>query len=866
MKPLKLTMSAFGSYADVQTVEFDKLGTSGVYLLTGNTGAGKTTIFDAISFALFGEASGEARNKSAMLRSDFAAEKAKTYVELDFVCGDNKYYIKRTIKASGKDVTLVLPDGTSMSGDGNIKSKIAEIVGLNRTQFAQIVMIAQNNFLRFLQSKTDNRLEILRHIFGTEAYRQFQERLRVRAKAEKDKLVLLEHDFERHQVNVHNRSEQFDAWEMQIGADKVELLEADKLIEQYDKQKQTLAAELAVAQDIFGKFADLGKFRLDSKEHHAKAGEIEQIKKRAARGEVSLNTVKPLADDAQKATTEHTAAQSALTEAKEQEIAAAAELDEAAKAIEMLYPLEEARYVLDALSKESDDAKKKLQILTDLQTGHNEIVGKQNTLTKMQEEFDVFNADFNAADEKHRAIEEAFLRGQAGILARSLADGKPCPVCGSTKHPAPAQLSDDNVTEEKLKKAKETKDKAQAKRYNKSSECDALKAEIVTLIKRFVSDFSKYASDVSWETSGTELANLLTQTQKTVKELTARCDADKKSFDKLTADWDFAKKRKTNAESAVKSAQTLVTERAANVLKLLQRRKETQDAYNAVLQENGFADEADYKAALVTKHELEALNKQVLDYEKRGEQLTLAVTRLESETAGKEQPDIEKLQTEKTTVDSETKVLGEKRDCINSRLSKMESDLKELRLAAVEFEKAEKNYAAVKQLASAANGKLDFETYVQIAYFEQVILAANVRLKLMSQNRYMLLRETDSDDGRERLGLGLEVFDAHTGKARSAKSLSGGESFMASLSLALGLSDIVQQSSGGIRLDAMFIDEGFGSLDAEVLELAIRTLSEMVGAGRIIGIISHVAELRERIDKQVRVEKTITGSRISLDG
>jgi exonuclease SbcC len=151
-----------------------------------------------------------------------------------------------------------------------------------------------------------------------------------------------------------------------------------------------------------------------------------------------------------------------------------------------------------------------------------------------------------------------------------------------------------------------------------------------------------------------------------------------------------------------------------------------------------------------------------------------------------------------------------------------------------------------------------------MAYFERVLRAANQRLQKMSQSRYTLLRKTDSDDGRKRSGLELEVLDAFTGKVRSANSLSGGESFMASLSLALGLSDVVQQSAGGVQLDAMFIDEGFGSLDTEVLELAIRTLSEMAGANRIIGIISHITELRERIDKQVKVEKTIIGSRISI--
>ena len=215
-------------------------------------------------------------------------------------------------------------------------------------------------------------------------------------------------------------------------------------------------------------------------------------------------------------------------------------------------------------------------------------------------------------------------------------------------------------------------------------------------------------------------------------------------------------------------------------------------------------------------------------------------------------------------MNAESAALTVKRDEIINRLSRLEDALKELRRASVDFDKAERTYAAVKQLADTANGKLDFETYAQMAYFRRVLGAANLRLERMSQGRYTLLRKEESGDRRSKTGLEMEVLDAYTGKKRSANSLSGGESFMASLSLALGLSDVVQQSAGAIHLETMFIDEGFGSLDTEVLDLAVRTLSEMAGSRRTIGVISHVAELRERIDKQVWVEKTPGGSRIRL--
>ena len=1005
MKPQKLTMSAFSSYADTQTIDFSVLGDSGIYLITGETGAGKTTIFDAISFALFGKASGAGRDDYVMLRSDFAPDKARTFVELDFVSGEKLYTIRRAIRKTGQDVVLTLPDGTTISGDRNIKLKIAEIVGLDRDQFAQIVMIAQNDFLRFLQSGTEERLKILRRIFGTEALKQFQEQLKALVKRESDQRALILHDFERYQVDVYKRAEQFAAWEEQIKADTAAQLQADKQLVAYDKQKQTLAAALAVAEELCSKLTALTQAKLYLTEHNAKAAENEEEKTRITRGEISLYKVKPLADKAQRAEADHAAAQAALIKAKEQEITADIKLKEAVKTIEVLPPLAQAQDALAALIKEWETAAAKLKRLTALQANRAEIAGKQAALAKTQQEltaalaaqnelpplenlqaaldklaadlknhqdklvkltalyndysiieskqaalkkeqqtFATLALDFDEVAEKHRVVEEAFLRSLAGIVAGSLKESEPCPVCGSAEHPAPAQLSGDGVSEDMLKNAREIKEKAQTKREAKAAECGALQAEVITLskrlltdfavfipaatletaatqlpkmiadtrtatldltqkknsaeeslnelkikaerlaqkqaeltprtaslksetdtlVKRFISDFSEFDPFVDWETSAEKLSDLLLKTKTATSELNVRKDADKKTLDQLTANWDLAATRKTSAESAALTAQTLVKERAAHEQKLLRLNAEEQATFSAALPENGFNDEAAYKAALLSENELADLKQQVAAYEKHGEQLMRDIARLEEETAGKEQPDIEQLRAATEHAHAAAKALNEQRDEINSRLSKTAGALKELARAARDFEKVEKTYAAVKQLADTANGKLDFETYAQTAYFERVIRAANLRLRLMSQNRYSLLRKTISDDGRRRSGLDLAVLDAYTGKARPANSLSGGESFMASLSLALGLSDIVQQSAGGIRLDAMFIDEGFGTLDADVLELAVSTLAHMAGANRMIGIISHVGELRERIDRQIRVEKTTGGSKISI--
>ena len=1040
MKPSKLTISAFGSFADTQTIDFAGLGDSGLYLITGDTGAGKTTIFDAISFALFGKASGDGRGDYKALRSDFAEEKAKTFVELDFVSGAGLYRIKRTISKRGQDVVLDLPDGTSMSGDSNTKAKVAEVVGLDRDQFAQIVMIAQNDFLRFLKSGTDERVGILRRIFGTEALQSFQERLKARAAQESARRSQILRDFERHNVDVYRRDEQFTEWETQIESGRAELSEANKQLGIYDKRKQALAAEIAVAEDLRKKFDGLAQCRAGLKAHTEKAGEMSKTERRAARGETALRKVKPLADEAQKAAASHASAQIALANATAGEAAADAELDEATKAVAALPPLDAARDAFASLSKELDTASGKLRGLSSLHADRADIAKKRAALDKAQAElaatlgilrnlppiggfqaeldrtaadlsgegdrlaklralqgdygaiegaraalareqsdFEALDAEFIGANATYMGLEDAFLRNQAGVIARGLADGEPCPVCGSTEHPVPAKLSGEDVSEAKLKKARDAKDRAQSRREAKASSCGATKAEIETLVKRFVADLSRcvpgvsaesanarlmeavgatqsavdalgikkaaaekfilelktrfeeasgkrdelvpgiaslqseidtltkrFLSDFSvfcladvvrdaeadvgagtgtatsmgsgagtgadvgadvareWESSEAKLADLLSMTKDSVSGLTAQVKADGETLRALSASWDAAAKRKANAGSAALSARTLAVERAANERKLSTARDEAQTAYAASLRENGFAGEAEYVASLVTERELSGLKKQISDYEKSGEQLNRDLARLEDETRGKEYPDVKRLRGESAAVHAESAALGERREEISSGLATTENRLGELRRAAADFVEVEKAYAAVKQLADTANGKLDFETYAQTKYFERVLQAANLRLQLMSQNRFALFRKTDSDDARKRSGLDLEVLDSHTGKVRSANSLSGGESFMASLSLALGLSDVVQHSAGGIRLDAMFIDEGFGSLDTEVLELAIRTLSEMAGTNRIIGIVSHVSELRERIDRQIRVEKTISGSKIRM--
>ena len=843
MKPLRLIMSAFGSYADVQEIDFKKLGT-GLYLITGETGAGKTTIFDAISFALFGKASGTARDNYYMLRSDFAKETTKTFVEFDFASGESHYNIKRIIKNDGQDVFLVLSDGRLISGVNNVKEKITEIIGLDSKQFAQIIMIAQNDFLRFLQSNNTERKEILRRIFNTEPLELFQKHLKTLVKQEENNREILIGYFKRYEVDIYKRDEIFKEWDIKIKNDKLQLNNINQKLDIYDKQKQELAAELAISEELNKKFTELLNLRklLD------KYKSIENIKIRASNGEIALYKIKPIYNEMQKAVKNYADIQADLLYAQKKKVNADLELEKANIYIESLPILEDVQADYNDLLKKWELESQKLKQLSLLKKDFDIIVDKNNELKKEQLKFEELNAEFLELEKRYIICEEVFLRSQAGIIASSLKNGEPCPVCGSTLHPSPAVLSDKSISEVSLKKAKEAKDKLNAKREQQSNICNTIQSEKSTLSKRFKNDILEFMP----EFSKGEFKELILKTQSQVKDLDIKKENDKNGLDILINNWDLAIKQKTNAIADAQSAETLLNERIINEKKLFILKNEAELKYKT-------ADTIDYKTAIITEDELDILKKQISDYE----HIIRDISRLEKETYDKQPPDISNLQNKAANYNYTSKALHEQRDEINGHLNKTKTALEELRNIAVQFEKSEKTHATIKQLSETANGKLDFETYVQISYFEYVLNAANIRLKIMSQNRYTLLREEEADNKSKNFGLGTEVLDTYTGKPRPTNSLSGGESFIVSLSLALGLSDVVCQNAGGIRLDAMFIDEGFGSLDSDTLDLAIKTLSEMAG-DRVIGIISHVVELRERINSQIRVEKTLQGSRVFM--
>ncbi|MDR0984058.1 MAG: SMC family ATPase [Ruminococcus sp.] len=863
MRPIKLTISAFVCYAGVETVDFTAFGNNGIYLISGETGSGKTTIFDAVSYALYGSASGDARsNHYLMFRSDFALEKSKTFVELEFMCGEKIYKINRTIKKNTQDVELTLADGTVLSGDRNVTPKVSALIGLERNQFAQIVMIAQNDFLRFLQSETKDRTEIMRKIFNTGSFLSFQINLKKKFNIINNERNIILSAFSKLDVNVYERSLTLSEWQKQEETDKKEMNKISKKQSDNDKQCTDKAKELALANSLIKNFTELDKSRLSFKNHNEKAEEMKTLSLTHKKNETAVRNVKPVYDNWMRIKNDLSIAAKNTAEAENEFISAGEKKNQAINALSELPALDDVQEKYNKANKLWESENNKLTELKMLLDTKNRIALSVTELSELQDNFKKLNTKYDELNKNFSRIESVFMSNQAGILAATLNDDIPCPVCGSITHPHLAEISVETPTEDKVRKAKIAAENARKARDEQLSVCTSKKSAIDTEKERFVNDFAKFDNRENYDDASSNIETMVSAASEVLETLKKDKDEALAVFTKLKNTHEVCVRAKTKAEAEYKSAETLLQERKVHKDNLIQAERTSKKKYSQVLADNSFKSDDEFLSFAVDEMALKSTSKMLSDYETEGKMLINEIAKLESETNGKEKPNISEIEEENRALEEIRQNLRNQSLEVKGRLSDIQSKIKDLISASKEYEQNEKIYSVIKPLCDAANGKLEFETYAQTAYFDRVLRAANLRLQIMSQNRYLLLRKQDSDDNRKKTGLDIEVADSYTGKSRSTKSLSGGESFMASLSLAFGLSDVIQQSVGGIKLDAMFIDEGFGSLDAETLDLAVRTLSGMAQGSRMIGIISHMNELRERIDKQIQVEKLKTGSKI----
>jgi exonuclease SbcC len=912
MRPLKLTISGFGPYAGTQELDFELLGSSGLYLITGDTGAGKTTLFDAITFALFGEASGSSR-EPGMLRSKYAKPEAPTGVELTFAYGDKVYTVKRSpeyerAKTRGTGFTKQLPEAQLTYPDGRIVTKqrdvdkaIGQIIGLTREQFSQVSMISQGDFRKLLQADTKERQKIFRDIFGTGYYVTLQNRLKEESSALKTQLDQVENSRRQYisGITCGEDSLLFLAVKQakeggMLTADVMELL--DKLLLEDGNAQDVLTAQLAETETQLETVnAQLTKAEAYAKAQTALAANREKEEKT----EAALASSQQALTAAQATTQEQDGLQKQIAQLdlllpaydelsdktvvlarKRSDLEIAEHSQSAAKQAilsltEEITALTAERKTLETVSAAKEKLSGEKQALLEAKKKLQALIASLGTLDVQRERLLCKQNDYRKAEAKsshtrqlYEVLNKAFLDEQAGILAAGLAEGMPCPVCGSTEHPHLAAISDNAPTEAAVKAAKETYEQAQAATNAASAAASAQKGVVSTTEETL-------RQEIGILLPGADLTNARTSAEAQVDLLTTQMEDLDKKISALTLQeqrrdqLDLQIPKKEAALAAERNAETLGTEQVASLTASIRELQEQTAQLQQKLQFASKAEARAQKAAWETR--CRTLKKALADaegaYNTCKETLAgirAAIAQLTMQLAEGHETDKEALDAEKLRLLGQKTQLLSKQKELYARLTANRSAQTNIAAKAEQLTQLEEKYIWVRALSDTANGtisgkdKIMLETYIQTTYFDRILQRANLRLLKMSGGQYDLKRRRKAETMRGQSGLELDIIDHVNGTERSVNTLSGGEAFLASLALALGLSDEVQMSTG-IKLDTLFVDEGFGSLDGDALNKAYHTLASLTEGNRLVGIISHVAELKEKIDKQIIVKKDKLG-------
>lgn len=879
MKPIQLVLSAFGPYVKRTVIDFSALGEEGLFLIAGDTGAGKTTIFDAISFALYGEASGgKEKRKSKSFHSDYVSDQTETYVELTFRHRGETWWIRRNLeyqrpakkKKDGMETTTRQAADAQMRNEDtgeeilrmdDVNRRVRELLGLTQDQFTQTVMIAQGDFLKILTASSDERKKLFRDLFHTNLYVDLQSRLQEKNRACADEQKALEQVILSAEGKIDPEAEFAEREILLSYCGQIQHTDAlcallARLIEQEKAAQEQAKAQKKEAADQIGAliaamtegervnrdFADWESKKARLAALTAGQGEIDAQRAAlaAARRAQQLETDEALMRRTRR---DMDAQRAALSEAQ-------AALEQAEKALpeaETCMKEAESRggeiHALLAQAKQMEDC---LPVL-------DEVERLKAALDTQKRELQRLTADSSRAQAAYTAAQNSYYLSQAGLLARELKAGQPCPVCGSTAHPCPAQITPETVTRQALEQAakrRETVEKAQ------SDAATRLAANQVALDER-----------------EDRLRALKIGADETRQRLAARIDAAhraaadrQREIDEARSAYQALDKRKTAAQSAVDAAQ----KQLAALQKDLRAQTEAFEQKRAA---HGFEDEASYRLAKRTNTEIERLDLEIRDYDEQKRTLAAQTHELEDKLSGRQKTDLTALQNRRAAaLDRQAKAENAEKAMVR-KLTLHESADREIRQANAAIQKKRGKWQIIQELYTCCAGiaagnpraKLTFEAYVQQYYFRFVVAAANKRLTRLTDGMFTLRVMREAANRVSQSGLDLEVLDRSTGQARDVSTLSGGESFLASLALALGLSDAVQSQSGQIRMDAMFIDEGFGSLDENALRSSIDVLLELADGKRLIGIISHVQELEERIDKQIVVTKTPNGSTVRMN-
>ena len=867
MRPIELKMCAFGPYAGAEMVDFSQFGTGCLFLVTGDTGAGKTSIFDAISFALYGEASGRTRETKGF-HSDFAPRSMETVVELKFE-HENRIYTARRSPAylvpkrdgSGERLhpawaELERDDGRSWSSVREVNQAVRDILGLTAEQYAQVVMIAQGEFQRILLAGSDERRALLSKLFGTEIYRDIEQRLK-----ERNREALAE---------VNAARQQFSAACSRVlpeeGGDG--LLEvrmqsperADEVIELLTAQiARETEAHAAAEAELASLNASAGALREELARSDAQnAGvlrlrEVAQRRRTAMERQMEIGRMQAELDDAERAEPLR-----AVEERLRRELAERTRLEGELQAAQLKCAQTEknrthASEALAAAEKRLPEREKlnlRAEQLNALLPKFRQARDAASLAERTKAAAARAIAEMRRAEEHYQRLHALYLMDQAGILADGLRAGEACPVCGSTEHPCPAAHIE-HAPDKGLVDAAAEQQSASARNAEAASAASASAQEKLAAIL---------------EALGGDAPENLAQREQDLRRECEDCRAEAERIRSEHAAADAAAKKAEREHSAadahLDALNSALQQRSASA-------EEAGNLFKNGLGDSGFGDEQSWRAALRTDAQRRMLRKEIEDWRSECQALAAQQADLQQMWGDKQSVDVGALQSVLSEQEQRIAALDAREHALLNRCEQNRAALAAIRSCAKRLNRAQEDYGNVNVLYQTAAGqlgganKLPFENYILQYYFSRVIAAANLRLERMSDGRYLLRGKIESV-GNAKSGLGLRVLDANTNQEREVSSLSGGETFVASLSLALGFADVVQAESGSVRVDAMFIDEGFGSLDEDTLRRALTTLENLTGGDRLVGVISHVAELRDYIEPRIAVEKTMRGSRVRV--
>ena len=1061
MRPMTLTLTAFGAYAGSQTVDFEAAGAGGLFLVTGDTGAGKTTLFDGVCYALFGKLTGRVRSEK-MIRSDYADDTLETSAQLTFSHRGQVWRIwrrpaqtRRKKRGEGTreitaDALLERLEGETAipvaEGKEKVDAAVEELLGIQVDQFRQIAMIAQNQFAELLNKSGRDRSAILRQVFATDRCDALQTRLKEMAsasRAETEKQVdslrqylaglrlpeteegqmplpeaaelaelmadegcvwrsarvleLAEHICQMDESELAGLDEQIAGLDETIKQSagllqsareaarrQQQLAELEKrLAEQRAAEPEQLAAQARLKQ--WETAARLAPVWDGSEKARLAAQQADRLYEQASDRLAQLNAQGPRWAQAREQLNadQQTAARltvqlerqaealqqyGRLEQAKAEQVACEQELERLQTAQQQAQTLEEQQAAalektqaladsLPAALAAAQTAQKELErwqqarkTLAEVRRQMQELVKLQKQEQAARQTLQQANDALDGAQQAYISADQLYRRDQAGLLARELTPGQPCPVCGSVHHPSPARGvtgAPDKEQLEALATAMETARNAYNDALQTSStltaQAGSAREQYIRLARQALAELEqelpppedvKALSRLVLDWDG-RLDQLLEQAEALGQQRQAAVEAagaavnqlagDREALEAIrrqrselreqqanaTARRDSAAQRAAELQAALPQASRAEAEATLSALEQQQKQldesiRKTQQAleeyqqllaaaeslqkerqntrkqaadearqaaghWEQALAESGMDEDA-FAAARHTEEEIDRLRTE-LEQARRARQETEALYhQLSEQQKSAPVPGCMPGQLEQALEEQEQrrKALNDARTRITGRLNANRSTMADVRTAGQRLEKAQKRQQLIQQLDATANGKLSgglgkqkFEQYVLATYFADAVEAANQRLFAMTGGRYQL--ECHQMTAAEtQAALDLDVLDNYTGKLRSVGSLSGGETFQAALALALGLSDVIQNYAGGVELDVLFVDEGFGTLDAESLEQAVATLHSLVQGRRMVGIISHVPELKSRIENQLVVTKTPGGSTVAL--